>query len=514
MDAPRILIASLLHETNSFNRILTPVDNFHGRFLLLDDASARTRLAGSGTEIGGFLEGCEALGWQSRIALAAAAGPSGPMVETVFEDMKERLFAAAREATDGVLLALHGAMTTEKSADPEGDIACELRRIVGPDVPLVVTLDMHANLSPRLVEAVDGICIYETYPHVDQAETAKRAVAVLARLLARPRTGRRLTRAVMMRPAMLDAADHGRTSPTGPMSPILARLEALRLELDLLSGGITIGFPWADTTNAGPAVVLHAEHGSVADLSLAARELTDLLWESRDQTQLEFPGPGEAMAAALAGRPGDKPLVLADFGDNPAGGAYGDSPNLLRAMVEAHLANAAFASLCDPETVELAARAGRGARLDVMLGGRKAPEISPPLALNVEVVCLHDGRIRFDGPVLRGITVNMGPMAVLRHRGIEIVVASRALAITDLQQFRALGIEPTKKSVLALKSRNHHRAAFAPLAREVLLVDAGGIASMQLAKVPYRNLPRPIWPLDQDYGALSSIRVLEFRHDA
>jgi microcystin degradation protein MlrC len=125
---------------------------------------------------------------------------------------------------------------------------------------------------------------------------------------------------------------------------------------------------------------------------------------------------------------------------------------------------------------------------------------------------LHEGKIPFDGPYLRGVTVDKGPMAVLRHRGIDIVVASRALAITDLQQFRAVGIEPAAKRVLALKSRNHHRAAFGPLARKVLLVDAGGIASMKLAKVPYRNLPRPIWPLDPE-AAPSFIRIQEFPHD-
>src|SRR5690606_11370657 len=136
------------------------------------------------------------------------------------------------------------------SPDPEGDIASELRAIIGPDVPLLVTLDMHANLSPRLVGAADGICIYETYPHIDQAETGRRAAAALARLLALPKCGKRLTRALMLRLPMLDAADHGRTAPPGPMNPILARLDALRRDFKMVSGGISIGFPWADTAHA------------------------------------------------------------------------------------------------------------------------------------------------------------------------------------------------------------------------------------------------------------------------
>lgn len=510
MTSPRILLASLLHETNSFNKVLTPVDSFQGRYLLLDDGAARSRLAGSGTEIGGFLEAARARDWDSEIAVAAAAGPSGPMVESVFQDLKSRLLDAARKRPDGVLLALHGAMTTEASPDPEGDIASELRAIIGPDVPLLVTLDMHANLSPRLVGAADGICIYETYPHIDQAETGRRAAAALARLLALPKCGKRLTRALMLRLPMLDAADHGRTAPPGPMNPILARLDALRRDFKMVSGGISIGFPWADTAHAGPAVVLYAERACTVDLVRPAQELAGLLWQSRAETQLDFADPAQVMAEAR--ETADKPLVLADFADNPAGGAYGDSTNLLRAMVEADLPDAAFASVCDPEAVARATAAGAGAVLELEFGGKHAPGICPPLRLQVQVMRLHEGKIPFDGPYLRGVTVDMGPMAVLRHRGIDIVVASRALAITDLQQFRAVGIEPAAKRVLALKSRNHHRAAFGPLARKVLLVDAGGIASMKLAKVPYRNLPRPIWPLDPE-AAPSFIRIQEFPHD-
>lgn len=507
----RILLASLVHETNSFNRVLTPLDSFRGRYLCLDDASARERLAGSGTEMGGFIAACADRGWESRIAFAASAGPSGPMEERVFQDFRNMLFEAARAMRpDGVLIALHGAMTTEHGPDPEGDIAAGLREIVGPETPIVVTLDMHANIGPALVEAVDALCISETYPHVDQAEKGTRAADALARLLSFPRNGRRLTRALMMRPPMLDAADHGRTQPPGPMNAILARQRSLRKADGLITCAMSIGFTWADTPRAGPAVVLHAEAGSELDLSPIARELTQALWDSRHQTLLDYPSPAEAVARAREA--GSGPIVLADFADNPAGGAYGDSPNLLRFMVAADLDNAVFASLHDPRNAAAAHAAGVGARLTLDLGGWNDPSVTPPLRLDVEVERLHSGSIRFDGPFLRGVMVEMGPTAVLRHRAIRIVVASRALAITDLQQFLALGIDPVAQSVIALKSRNHHRAAFGPIAREVILVDAGGIASTDFAAIPYARLKRPIWPLDLD-SSLEHLTVLEFRDD-
>lgn len=509
--SPRILLASLLHETNSFNRVLTPVDSFKGRYLYLDDASARSGLTGSGTEMGGFINACSKHGWQSQIAYAAAAGPSGPMEEAVFQDLKARLFQAAQDMRpDGVLLALHGAMSTEASPEPESGLVTGLREILGPAVPIVVTLDMHANIGPSLVSAVDGICIYETYPHIDHAETGERAAYALGKLLLLPRNGRRLTRSMMLRPPMLDAADHGRTSPSGPMNGILARQHKLREAEGLITSSVAIGFTWADTPNAGPAVVVHADTRSDIDLAPIAGELSHALWESRHQTQLDYPGLEEVMERAR--QPATAPLVIADFADNPAGGAYGDSPNLLRSIIEADLQDAVFVSLYDPRNAALAHEAGEGASLTLDLGGWNDPSVTPPLRLQVTVEKLHPGKILLDGPYLRGVTIDMGPMVVLRHRGILIVVASRAMGITDLQQLRALEIEPTKQRVIALKSRNHHRASFGPIAREVVLVDAGGIASTDFARIPYTRLKRPIWPLDPS-ASYEHLKVLEFRHD-
>lgn len=513
MTSPRVLLASLLHETNSFNRKLTPLESFKGRFLLLNEEDVRSKLTSSGTEMGGFLNACDTYGWNAEIAFAAAAGPSGPMVEADFNQLKTRLIEAARTKPDGVLLALHGAMITERNFDPEGDLVCALRAIIGAETPMVITLDMHANLSPRLVEAADAVCIYETYPHVDQVQTAVRAGAILNDLLAKPKTGKRLSKSVIMRPSMLDAADHGRTYPVGPMNSILERMHAIQNKYHLLSAGITIGFPWADTERTGTAVVLYAEQDTDTDLCAPAHELCNLLWKSRSATQLTFTTTEEAMTEALTPAMVEKPLILADFADNPAGGAYGDSPNLLRAMIDADLKNAAYASICDPAVVRKAQAAGIGAVIDVALGGKYAPEITPPLFLTVEVIKYHYGKIRLKGPVLQGVTIDMGECVLLKHNDIEIIVSSRALAITDIEQFRTFGVDPSKKSVVAVKSRNHHRAAFEPIARKVMLVDAGGIASMQLDKIPYQNLTRPIWPLDQLSNPNTSITILEFCHD-
>lgn len=512
MTAPTILIGAILHETNTLNRVPTRLEAFEGRYLCLDADSIRARLTGTATEMGGFLEAAEHHGWQAVLALAAAAGPSGPLTAGDWRVLKDRLLEAARGPVDGVLLALHGAMVTQDDDDPEGTLLEALRATVRPGTPIVVTLDMHANVGARMVAHADALFAYETYPHVDHADCARDAANALARLLALP-LSRRATKRVLLRPPMLDAADHGRTEPPGPMNRLVAEARALRALPEVLATALTIGFPWADVADAGPAVVITTLDHSPACPAALARPLGRGLWDSRTETQLDFPGPEEAMVLARQGRPGDAPLILADFADNPAGGAYGDSPNLLRAMLAAGLENAAFATLADPQAVRAAQSTGEGGVLTVSLGGHHRPDLTPPLPVTARVLRLHDGRFQCKGPVLRGVPVEMGPTALLEIEGIKVIVSSRALAVTDVNLFHALGLDPARLTTIALKSRNHHRAAFGPLARQVLLVDAGGIATMQLAGIGYRNLARPIWPLDPDANE-QDIRLQEFTaHD-
>lgn len=521
MRRPRILVGAMLHETNTFNLVPTRLGDFEGRYLCLDAATIRDRLAGTATEIGGFLEAAETRDWDVELAVAAAAGPSGPLDDADWHQLSARL-TGANGPFDGVLLALHGAMVTATDRDPEGTLLSALRAIHGPRVPIVATLDMHANLSARMVAAADAMLPYETYPHVDHAACALRAAGVLARLMQAPAPppgtpGGRLTRSALLRPPLLDAADHGRTDPPGPMNELLARTRALRQLPGVVAAGLVIGFPWADVADAGPAVLVTVDASATPepatpDPAALGLPLAQALWDSRERTQLVFPSAEEAMTLALQGQPGDRPLVLADFADNPSGGAYGDSPNLLRAMLAAGLQNAAFAALADPDAVRAARAAGEGAVLDLTLGGRQAPDLTPPLSVTARVLRLHDGGFRCAGPMLRGVEVQMGPSALLEVSGIKVVVASRALAVTDVNLFHTLGIDPAGLTTLALKSRNHHRAAFGPLARQVLLVDAGGIATMKLDTIDYRNLPRPIWPLDPGTRP-DAIRILEFHRN-
>ena len=255
MRRPRILIGAILHETNTFNHILTRLADFEGRYLCLDAATIRAQLSGTATEMGGFLQAADANGWNAELAIAAACGPSGPIAAQDWKALSGKLLDAAGPF-DGVLLALHGAMVTENETDPEGALLAELRARLGPGVPIVVTLDMHANLSRRMAEAADAHFVYETYPHVDHADCAALAAGALERLLEQPLGAGPLTRKTLVRPPMLDAADHGRTDPPGPMNALIARARAMRNAPGVVSAALTIGFPWSDVAEAGPAALV------------------------------------------------------------------------------------------------------------------------------------------------------------------------------------------------------------------------------------------------------------------
>jgi microcystin degradation protein MlrC len=486
----KVLLAELMHETNTFNAIATLKADFETRYWL-EGLQAAQSLRGTNTEIAGFLEAADANGWHLTMPLAASASPSGPMAADDWASARALITAPLREGGqfDAVVLVLHGSMVTQTSLDAEGDLLGEVRALAGPDTLIAVTLDMHANVSPAMVAAADIMMCYRTYPHVDQRERALH----MARLMQDVFDGAPRPKLYHARIAMMDAANHGQTAPGQPMLPLLAMAGEIEQRDGIVCASLQIGFPWSDVADIGPSVVVTATDPGVGQA--AADELMQALWESRHDTQLKFALPAEAMKLARAGRDGDRPLILADFADNPAGGAYGDSPNLLRAMLEAGLANAAFATIADPASVHRCQQAGAGRRVTLELGGRGTPDLTPPLHIEAEVVRLGGGEFVCAGPMWEGVRFSMGPSAVVRADGIDIIISSVPTAVMDLNVFRSMGIDPAARTTIGLKSRNHFKAAYGPIARDTLLVDAGGIASMRLETLTYSRIPRPVWPL-------------------
>ncbi len=487
----KVVLAEIMHETNTFNRIATVKADFETRYWH-EGSKAASQLAGTNTEIAGFIEAAQKYDWALEIPLAASASPSGPMAAGDWKRVKQLILEPLRQEFrfDAVVLVLHGSMVTETTLDAEGDLLREVRALAGADTLIAVTLDMHANVSQAMIAAADMMMAYRTYPHVDQRDRALH----MARLMQGVLQGGPRPRLVMARMPMMDAANHGQTAVGQPMPELLKLADKLERRDGIVCASIQIGFPWSDVPDIGPSVVVTASDDTAG--RAVAKDLMQAVWQSRADTQLDFATPAEALALARRGKAGNKPFVMADFADNPAGGAYGDSVNLLRPMIAANLECAAFATISDPACVEVAATAGIGARVRISLGGKGAPDLTPPLEIEAEVINLTDGEFTCAGPMWQGVTFSMGATAVVRIGEIDVIVSSVPTAVMDLNVFRSVGIEPQELTTIGLKSRNHFKAAYGPIAREVLLVDAGGIASMRLHELTYRNIPRPIWPLE------------------
>jgi len=490
----RVLLAKFKHETNTFSECPADIAAFDARAVYRgDDIAEHTR--GTNTAMGAFLDAGEKYGWALTHPVSADATPCGRVTRDAYETFTGEILKAAEETPpfDAVLLSLHGAMVAEHTEDGEGTLLLRLRERLGPTVPIGVTLDLHANVTDLMARHANILVSYRKYPHTDMYKTGARAAELIQRAL----EGEINPRTVVARGDMLDGVDHGRTGTPGPMAEISADADRLMAGTPgVLAVSINAGFPWADILEAGPSAVVVGD-GDSPEYRKIADSLVRQIWEKRHARTIRLITAGEAAAAANAPDASGRPLVIADFADNPGGGGYGDSTGLLGELIKARTQNAAFATMYDPEAAAACSKAGAGARVSLKLGGKIDPSYGAPLDVTGTVVSLSDGVFRCEGPMLKGVTVRIGPVAVLRAGGIEIVVASARQQAFDLQFFRSVGIEPVRKATLAVKSAHHFRAAFGPLARDVLVVDeGGGLTLCDFERLHHQHVRRPVFPLD------------------
>lgn len=490
VPAPKVILGEFAHETNTFNDVPTDVAAFETRQSYAGEGIDRLR--GTNSEVAGFLDVADKEGWRLVKTVAASAGPGGIVSEEAYARYAGAIVKAAREHQDcdGVILALHGAMVTEGDGDGEGRLLADLRAVLGPRVPIAVTLDLHANVTDRMAALANALISYRTYPHIDMRERGGQAAGILADAMA----GRVRPRVAVARRRMVEGADHGRSE--GPlMQRLLAKARAHEKEPGVLEVSINGGFGDADIVDAGPSVTVTGD-GESPRWQAIAEAMMDVVWAERDTYSVRYLEPAQAVAEAkrLAG---GKPVVIADYADNPGGGGYGDATNLLSAMLKGGLANAAFGSILDPEAAQIMHKAGKGATVRLALGGKRCPAMGGgPLQVEGTVMAVTDGRYVYRGPMSTGMDGSLGPTAVLRVGGVDVQVVSLNAQLRDRQMFATQGIDPTAKAFLAVKSMHHFRADFEPIAAAVLVADSGALCTPDYRKRTFRNLRRPIYPLD------------------
>lgn len=483
----RVLLANLAQETCSFVRSRHALDDFR-RYYLYTGHEIIERLRGGGMEIAGIIEAAEQESVELAPLLATYGGTGGPVESAAYRHLRDEILAGARRhaaTVDGAILALHGAMLTEDLDDPEGDLLMQLREVLGATKPIVCSLDLHAHVTDLMVRQATALVTYHTHPHVDFRDTGVRAMRLLARTL---RGEIRPVMAHRKLPMIAPPEQHNTNRP--PMGPIMQRVKAVEKEAGLLAAGIFPVQPQLDIPHLGWSVIAVAD-GEPGLARARADEIAEMAWQRRrDFLYRRTPVPD---ALRIARETSGGPIVLADAGDGTAGGAEGDSTVLLRALLESPVPGPCLLLVTDPDAVARCAAAGVGAELSLEVGGKLTPTFFQPVRVTGKVRTLSDGRFQMKLPP---IPADRGLTAVLQVGDILVVLSRKPVYTWDEECYRSVGLFPREAKLVQVKSPGGFRPTYEPFAKAIIDVDTPGPTDSDLARLPYRRVTRPLFPLD------------------
>jgi microcystin degradation protein MlrC len=488
----RIAIGGIQHESSDFSPVETPLSEFLADGRWFDAEMLRRRPGDTNTVIDGFIKGVRKHGVE-MVPLFWTHAPSArqPTFET-HQSLKARLLEPLRAAlpVDGVLLSLHGGYSVQGLDDGDGDILKAVRQLVGPDCPIMAVHDPHCNVGPDMIENANALIIMDTYPHVDMAERAVEATALMVRTI---RGEIRPTMAWCSLPMFWSASKM--ISAEEPIRSAYECVFEIERRPGVLVAGIGLGYQWADNPTAGASTIVVTD-GNRQSAQETADELGHWLWERRADWQRQPMAPPAALdEGECIGR---YPIILADQADNPGGGAPSDNTEILRLFIERDLQDAAVLYIRDRETVQTAKAAGVGARVDVEVGGKSHPLSAPPVPMQAEVLAVSDGRFIYDGPMWAGREGNHGDSVLLKQDGIYVAVISEMYQPMDLAFPRSLGLDCRTLRYICVKSTGHFRSGFGPIAGSIFNVDALGVFTQDFARLPFERLGRKIYPIDPD----------------
>lgn len=482
----RIAVGGFLHETNTFAPTKATWEAFvHGGGwpAMTIGADVLKVMRGINVGLAGFVEEADAKGWELIPTVACGASPSAHVTEDAFERVVKIMIDGIKAAgqLDAVYLDLHGAMVTEHLDDGEGEILARVREVIGPDLPLVVSIDLHANVTPRMIEHADALIAYRTYPHVDMADTGRASARHLELLL---RSGQKFAKAFRQLPFLIPIS--WQCTFDQPTKGIYDKLAALESEaVPTLS--FAPGFPAADFPDCAPSVFAYGR--TQADADAAADAVAALVAGHEDDFDGKIYSPDEGVKHAIElARTAAKPIIIADTQDNPGAGGDSDTTGMLRALVRNNAQRAAIGVIYDPDAAKAAHAAGVGAMISLSLGGKSGIPGDTPFEEIFVVEQLSDGRFVAPGPYFGGREMEMGPSACLRIGGVRVVVASHKAQLADQAMYRYVGIEPTAQAILVVKSSVHFRADFQPIAERLLICAAPGAMPADTAALPWQRL--------------------------
>ncbi|ANN79468.1 M81 family metallopeptidase [Bordetella flabilis] len=478
----RVFCGGLGTETNTFAPMPTSLDSFRDREYFPAGRHPDMPTA-QGAPLWVARQRARTLGWDVREGMVATAQPGGITTRAAYETLREELLGDLRAAlpVDMVLLGLHGAMVADGYDDCEGDLLTHVRGLVGPAAVVGVELDPHAHLSATIVGQADVVVLYKEYPHTDIVHCAEQ----LADLCLAKREGRTSPVAALVDCEMVVPMHTSRDPARG----FVDRLRAMEGKDGVLSVSFAMGFATGDVPDMGTKVLVYTD-GDAAKAQVLARQLADELIGLREELMVKYRSVDEALDEALAFDGG--PVVLADRADNPGSGAPGDSTFVLRRLLERGISDAALGPLWDPGAVRIAFDAGVGATLPMRLGGKIGPLSGDPVDAPCTVLALHPA-MTMTG--LTGSPMAMGDCALVRTKGVDIVLVSVRNQAMNVDLFTQLGCDLSTRKIVAVKSAQHFYASYSTVARHVVYVGAPGVATPDWKALTYRKIKLPKWPL-------------------
>ncbi|HMO56774.1 MAG TPA: M81 family metallopeptidase [Roseiflexaceae bacterium] len=486
----RIAIGGIVQESNSFSPVPGSWLHFPSPQILRADELLTQRIA-TRTEIGGAIDVAREHGI-SLLPLfhASASASAGALRRDLYVALRDELIGRLRAAgpVDGVLLVMHGAMAAEGCDDATGEVIRQVREMIGPDTPIVVTLDLHANVTYRMVEHASAIVGYHTAPHIDLYETGRGGTELLIRTIA----GEVRPTMALRRLPMILPAENGRTTD-GPYAEVMQRAISLCSSPGALEMSVFSVQPWLDLEDVGCSVVTVTDSEQALAEELAD-ELAEMFWERRTRFTVTLRPAAETLREALAAANG--PVVVADSADAPSSGAPGDATGALALLLAEAPTRPCMLNIVDPEAVAHMIAVGVGSDVTLRLGASSGCLLYEPIEVSGRVRLISDGEFVNKGQGFQGVTFYRGRTGVLQIGQIALVVMERPVIQWDPELYRSVGLEPADAQVVIVKSPAAFRAAYAPFAAAIEILDVPGVCSPNLATLPFRRVRRPLYPLD------------------
>ncbi len=494
MSQPRVAIGTIFTECNELGGMPITLDWFERYELLRGDAILRLEAGVAG----GMLQVLREQSITPVPLLYAATCPGGPLTADCYQTLKLELLAALRASLPvaGVLLPLHGAAVVEAVGDLEGDLLQAVRSVIGPDIPLVATLDLHAHVTAAMVRHADALIAWATYPHADSFSTGQRGAQLLVDIL----TGRCRPTMAMAKVPVVTSAIHGSTHGDDPFAQLMRQAKALEGRSGVLSTSLILVQPYLDQADMGSGAIVITNDDLPAAVA-HAEELATAYWARRFDLEPQSWSPAAAIAAGLNVAGG--PVLLVETADCCGGGAAGDSIASLAALLTAGVTERALVPVVDPAAAQQCHQAGVGATVTLTLGHQQDPRWGQPIRVTGQVVRVSDGRFRYDGGIFAGVEGNMGPTAVLAIGAIEVLITSYATYDWRDEQFRALALEPQTAKFIVAKNPMNFRLAYGDYAQATFILDTPGPTPPTLRHVPFQKLKRPYFPVDTEIEGLT-----------